>query len=244
MTKEITTSGIIIKETKVGEGNKIFTILTSDYGKIQASGAGVRSYKSKLGSGCSLFCYSDFILKQGKSKDIYSIVSADKKMDFFDLRFDIEKLSLVNYICDLTNYIAMPETDCSNILRLLLNTIYYIHKNDLYLKIKPTFELRLMCEAGFAPNLSSCHRCGSLENLCFFSVDFGSAECGLCKKSSNMSADTKAAMEFICSSSLKSVFNFTISENVIAQLSVITEQYVLHHLGKVPKSLTYLKSLK
>ena len=70
MTKETVTSGMIIKETKVGEGNKIFTILTSDCGKIQASGAGVRSYKSKISSGCSLFCYSDFKLRQGKSRDI------------------------------------------------------------------------------------------------------------------------------------------------------------------------------
>lgn len=243
MIKEITTSGIIIKETKVGEGNKIFTILTSDYGKIQASGAGVRSYKSKLGAGCSLFCYSDFIFKQSKSKDIYSIVSADKKMDFFDLRYDIEKLSLVNYICEITNYITMPQTDCSNILRLLLNTIYYIQKNDFDSKIKPVFELRLMCEAGFAPNLSSCHRCGSSENLCFFSTDYGSAECGLCKKSSNMSADTKSAMLYICSASLKNIFSFTISKEVSLQLSVIAEQYVLHNLGMVPKSLTYLKSI-
>ena len=89
---------MIIKETKVGEGNKIFTIITAEHGKIQASGAGVRSYKSKLGSGCSLFCYSDFVLKKSKSKDIYSIVSADKKMDFFDIRYDIEKVALVNYI--------------------------------------------------------------------------------------------------------------------------------------------------
>ncbi len=243
MIKEITTSGIIIKETKVGEGNKIFTIVTSDYGKIQASGAGVRSYKSKLGAGCTLFCYSDFILKPGKNKDIYSIVSADKKMDFFDLRYDIEKLSLVNYICELTNYVTMPESDCSDILRLLLNTIYYIQKNDYDLKVKAVFELRLMCEAGFSPDLTHCHKCGSVNNLNFFSIDSNSTECALCRKTSNLSPDTKAAMEYICSTPLKSVFSFTANEEVTNQLSLITEKYVLQHIGMVPKSLTYLKSI-
>ena len=243
MTKEITTSGMIIKETKVGEGNKIFTILTADHGKIQASGAGVRSFKSKLSAGCSLFCYSDFIFKKGKSKDIYSIVSADKKMDFFDIRYDIERLALVNYICDLANLLTVQENDCSDILRLLLNTVYYIKNNGYEPKVKPVFELRLMCEAGYAPNLTGCHLCGNSSNLHYFSVDFGSTECSLCKKIPNMSTDTLAAMTYICTTSPKSIFSFETEESVLQQLSVISEQYIIHQLGNVPKSLIYLKSI-
>ena len=243
LTKELTTSGMIIKETKVGEGNKIFTILTADHGKIQASGAGIRSYKSKLSAGCSLFCYSDFIFKKGKSKEIYTIVSADKKMDFFDIRYDIEKLSLVNYICELANLMTVQENDCSEILRLLLNTIYFIHKNSCEPKIKPVFELRLMYEAGFAPNLTNCHICGSSENLHYFSVDSGSTECAMCRKASNMSAGTLNAMNYICTTSPKTIFSFETEESVLQQLSLIAEQYIIQQLGIVPKSLTYLKSI-
>lgn len=241
MTKEITTSGMIIKETKVGEGNKIFTILTSDHGKIQASGAGVRSFKSKLGSGCSLFCYSDFIFKKGKSKDIYNIVSAEKKMDFFDIRYDIEKLALVNYICDLANFISVPESECNGILRLLLNTVYYIQKNDFSPKVKPVFELRLMCEAGFTPNLTNCQKCGNTETLHYFSSNGGTMECEKCRKISNISLSTLAAMKYICTAPQKNIFNFEVEKEVLHQLSIHTEQYVLNQMGNVPKSLTYLK---
>lgn len=243
MIKEITTSGIIIKETKVGEGNKIFTILTANHGKIQASGAGVRSYKSKLGTGCSLFCYSDFIFKKGKSRDIYNIVSADKKMDFFDIRYDIQKLALVNYICDLANYITVQENDCTDILRLLLNTIYYIQKNDYDPKVKSVFEIRAMCEAGFAPNLTLCQKCGSKENLNYFSPQEGSVECSACRKIPNTTPGTLAAMSYICTTDQKSIFNFEAEDDVLHRLSVLTEQYVLHQIGNVPKSLMYLKSL-
>lgn len=243
MTKEITTSGMIIKETKVGEGNKIFTIITTEHGKIQASGAGVRSYKSKLGSGCSLFCYSDFVLKKGKSKDIYSIVSADKKMDFFDIRYDIEKVALVNYLCELVNFITVQDIECSDILRLLLNTVYYIQKNNFDIKVKAVFELRLMCEAGFAPNLTSCNRCGSTQNLHFFSVEEGTVECVLCKKVPNISPDTLKAMEYISTANQKNIFSFKTDDAIAHELSVFSEQYILHHIGYVPKSLIYLKSL-
>ena len=243
MTKEITTSGMIIKETKVGEGNKIFTIITAEHGKIQASGAGVRSYKSKLGSGCSLFCYSDFILKKGKSKDIYSIVSADKKMDFFELRYDIKKVALVNYICDLVNFITVQDVECTDILRLLLNTVYYIQKNDFSPKVKPVFEIRLMCEAGFAPRLKSCNKCQSTENIHYFSVEEGITECSHCRKTPNISVGTLNAMQYIATTSPKNIFSFDAEESVMHELSVFAEQYILHHICHIPKSLIYLKSL-
>lgn len=243
MIKEIATTGMIIKETKVGEGNKIFTLLTADYGKIQASGAGVRSFKSKISSGCSLFCYSDFKLKQGKNREIYNIVSAEKQMDFYDLRLDIEKLALANYITDLCNRTTVSDTDCQNILRLLLNTMYYLQKKDYDQKIKPVFELRLMAESGFAPDLTCCANCASTENLTYFSVDNSCLECGICKKTPNISQGTLDAMRYIMSSPLKSIFGFTVSEDVLNQLTVLAEQYALHRIGTVPKSLIYLKSL-
>ena len=243
MTKETVTSGMIIKETKVGEGNKIFTILTSDCGKIQASGAGVRSFKSKISSGCSLFCYSDFKLSQGKSRDILNIVSAEKKMDFFDLRYDIEKLALANYIADLSNRITVSGGDFGEILRLLLNTVYYIQKNDFDRKTKPVFELRLMAEAGFSPDISACVKCGSTENLIYFSVDGSCVECSSCQHIQNISKGTLEAMNHIISTPMKSLFGFIISNEVAEELTNIAEQYVLHQIGAVPKSLIYLKSL-
>lgn len=245
LIKEIKTSGIIIKETKVGEGNKIFTILSTDMGKIQASGAGVRSYKSKISSGCSLFAYSDFSLKAGKSKNIYNIVSADKKVDFFDIRYDIDKLSLANYISDIINYITVSNEDFSQIIRLFLNTMYYLQNNDCIDKTKAVFEFRALCEIGFAPNFETCVKCGSNKNkLIYFSVDKSGFECENCKKTQNILPDTISAMKYIKNSPQKNIFSFVANEKTMNQLCLIAEQYMLNHIGFMPKSLSYLKSIK
>lgn len=243
MTKEFSTTGMIIKETKVGEGNKIFTILTADLGKICASGAGVRSYKSKISSGCSLFCYSEFLFKKGKRGDILNITSAEKQMDFFDLRYDIKKLALVNYISSLADCMTVLHQDCREILRLLLNTVYFTQKNDYMPKIKPVFELRLMCEAGFAPNLSQCEKCGSKHNLHYFSADTSGLLCANCKSVSNITPPVLEALRYICTAPQKSIFSFEIGTDVLLCLSEIAERYVLYNIGYVPKSLNYLKSL-
>ena len=164
-------------------------------------------------------------------------------MDFFDIRYDIKKLALVNYICDLANFMSVQEGDCNGILRLLLNTVYYIQNKDFDPKVKPVYELRLMCESGFSPNLTSCQRCGNSENLYYFSTEGGAVECEKCHKSPNASPGTLAAMHYICTSPLKSIFSFKAEEDVLHQLTVLAEQYVLHQTENVPKSLIYLKSI-
>ena len=57
-----TVKGLIIKETKVGEGDKIITLLTPELGIIQVSAKGARSYKSKYIAACQLFGYCEFVL--------------------------------------------------------------------------------------------------------------------------------------------------------------------------------------
>lgn len=239
-TSTATVKGLIIKETKVGEGNKIFTVLTDEYGKIQASAGGVRSYKSKLSGGCGLFYFSKFELKKGKS--MYNIASADRIYSFYDLRTDIDKLSYAAYFCELLNIVTV-EQSASAILRLALNTLYYAEKSDDLSLIKAVFELRLMTECGFMPNAFSCGACGAKENLSRFSPSDGTVFCESCGGGIRILSDTIHAMQYIISAEQKKIFSFSVSDDVKRQLCDIAEKYILTEIEKLPKSLTYLRQL-
>ncbi|MEG1125499.1 MAG: recombination protein O N-terminal domain-containing protein [Oscillospiraceae bacterium] len=54
---QITTMGLVIKEVKTGEADRIIHILTQD-GVINAIAKGSQRLKSKLFSATSLFCYA------------------------------------------------------------------------------------------------------------------------------------------------------------------------------------------
>ena len=64
----VETEGIVTKEVKYGETSRIITIITKDFGKISAIANNVRTGKSRLLAGLSLFVYSDFVLYEGKGK--------------------------------------------------------------------------------------------------------------------------------------------------------------------------------
>ena len=61
------TRGLVTKAVNFGEGDKILTLLSDRFGKIQVMAKGARRTKSKLMAGTQLFCYGDFVLFKGKS---------------------------------------------------------------------------------------------------------------------------------------------------------------------------------
>ena len=61
---KIQTPGLIIKETNIGENDKLLVILTKDYGIVRAFADGVRRMKNKNSAATSLLCYSNFTLNQ------------------------------------------------------------------------------------------------------------------------------------------------------------------------------------
>lgn len=232
-----TIMGLIIKETNVGEGDKIITILTPEYGKIQAIANGARSYKSKFIAGCQLFCYTNFVLS--KKKDWFRVTSAEPIENFFDLRTSLEKLSLATYFCDLLHEIVTDAHGTDEIIKLALNTFYILTKSDNLTQIKATFELRLMCLSGFAPELVNCTVCGRKEGITSFSISDGAVHCNNCERSGVILAGTLSAMRHIALGDSKKLFSYEANSNVLAELSSIAENYALGHIGRDFRSLRY-----
>ena len=63
----IVTPGLVLKETRYKESDRILTILTPELGVISASAQSSLRLKSRLFSACGLFCYSEFVLVPGRN---------------------------------------------------------------------------------------------------------------------------------------------------------------------------------
>ena len=239
----INTKGLIISEIKYGEGNKILTVLSAEHGKIQISASGIRSFKNKNSAGCSLFGYSDFILKEKHDRSIYSLSSAESIAGFYSIRNDVVKIAFAAYFCELIGEVTRQDMPADEIVKLALNTLYYLSENDMFSHVKPVFELRLMLETGLAPNLSSCMLCRTTEHLSYFSSSEGGVLCNGCGSVGHISCDTLAAMRYVLTADSKKIFAFTVSDGVLTELSQISEQYIISHIERMPKTLRFLKEI-
>lgn len=240
---KLNTDGLIIKRSQVGENDRLVTILTRDIGVIRAFAHGASKVKSKSASSTDVLCYSSFTVSE--SKGTYSISEVSPIEVFFELRRDIEKLSLAQYFCEVVMNLAVEGEDSSEQLRLILNCLYLLSKGlrpDNY--IKSVFELRMMSVCGYMPDLSACCRCGK-EDMSNpkFDVNEAVVFCDGCGEGIRITNGVLAAMRHICRCKMDRLFSFELSEQSQKILSRITEKYVITHCDRSFTSLDFYKNL-
>lgn len=241
----VKTTGLVLKQRNIGEYDCIITILTKEFGLIEATASGVKRIKSALAGATQMLVYGEFCLYKGKK--YYSVNSAETKKNFYNLRLDVEKLALASYFCDLTHYL-LPEgvEDTWPFLRLLLNTLTFLEENkrDMLL-LKVIYELRLLSLSGFMPDLVACGCCGTFEDeeMKFYPLT-ANLRCGNCaEKEDSPYADAAPpavlrAMRQIIYAEDDKLFSFSVAGPSLLNLCYLTEHYLLLQTEKEFKSLS------
>ncbi|MDL2219295.1 DNA repair protein RecO [Ruminococcaceae bacterium OttesenSCG-928-O06] len=244
---KITEKGLVLKEVKLRESDRILTLFTPRHGIISASARGSLRPGNKLFSASGLFCYSEWVLHEGKT--MYSVDEAAPIEVFYGLREDIEALALAAYIAELLQIFSPTGQEAQTLLRLALNCFYAlsraIHPPTL---VKPAFEMRSLSETGFLPDLLACEECGTYEGGDFyFDVRGGTLLCGNCLAERglvpNLSPAALAALRHIVLADAEKLFSFQLGQENAALLGAVSEQYLLAHLDWPPKTLAFLKTL-
>ena len=236
------TDGIVLRETQYKDNDKLLTLLTRDAGQLTAKARGVKSRSSKLRAGCQLLTFSEFTLLDYQGR--YIVTEAMPKEMFSPLREDVELLSLASYFAQVTETISQAE-----LWSLLLYCLYGLSRGPhAQTLVKAVFELKVMCLAGYLPDLSGCAVCGNPE-ADRFNITQGVLQCAGCRSGETdgirmpLTASTLAAMRYIASAPLKKIFSFRLSDEAAQALSGITESYLCTKLERGFYTLDFYKSL-
>lgn len=228
---KINTPGIIIRETNIGENDKLLVILTAENGLIHAFADGARRMKNRNCAALSLLGYCDFTLY--RAKDAYRVNDAAEIELFFDLRYDLEGLSLAQYFCELVLRQVPEETGGAEYLQLLLNALHLLtYKKRPPELIKAVFELRFAALSGYMPDLTACAECKNQNaDQYFFDYGGGHIYCDQCQKPPSaegvlINKTVLAAMRHIVYMPANKIFSFHIPEKDLKLLSQIGEKYV------------------
>ncbi len=242
-----TTEALVIKETNVGEQDRLVTLLTRDMGVIRAFAAGAKSIKSKKGAATGLLAYSSFTIL--KKNDTYRIYEASPIKIFFGAGIDIVRLSLAQYFCELAAVIVPNETNSEDYLRLILNSLHFLLvEGRAPALIKAITELRFAVLSGYSPNLVACEHCGKFEdNLMYFDINEGLLYCGECKRNNEYLAAVDktvlSAMRHIVYSKFSNLYSFEIPAEAQSVLSLITQKYIVLQTEHTYQTLDFYNSI-
>lgn len=239
----LNTRGLILREVRYKESDKILTILTEVEGKLTAKARGVARSKSKLSAPTQLLSFSELTLFENKG--MWSINEASTIEQFRGLREDISLLALGSYIAELLESVSDEDYPNTQILQLGLNSLYALsYQFAPQMLVKAAFELRLMCLSGYQPELSLCKTCGKTDlHQSYLIPTHGELYCGSCKRSSGMPLNlaTLDAMRYIINSEPKRLFSFKLEDESMRCLSSVCEAYTLYQLDRSFGSLDYYK---
>jgi len=246
----ITEEGIVLKERTVGEQDKFIDILTKTRGVLELCVKGARKMTGRSGSSTQLFAYSRFCIDK-RGERLY-LNSAEPIHIFYGLRDSLKKIALASYFAEVLRYCINPERQNGEVLRLMLNTMHFLEKGSRdERQLKALFELRLMSDTGFMPDIIACRSCGAFEpeELCF-SIEDGSLYCRDCFTGSTadnnyipMRLPVLRAIRHIVLADYDRLYNFRVSEEVLEKLAYTAENYLLAHVGRSFGTLDFYKSL-
>ena len=244
-----TTKALVLREVRYKEADRMLSLMTEKYGLITAKARGALRKTSKASAATQQLCWSELTLFGNKGR--WSVNEGTVLESFEGLKYDIAAFSLGCYFAQLTEALAAEDEPDGELLSLCLNSLYALSRNlRPQEQIKAAFELRLMCLAGYEPDLRYCLSCGC-ENpeSPLLLVSGGSVCCRSCKtrdmgESAALSADSLKAMRFIVNAPPKKFLSFALPEGEIKILGNAVEKYTLNHMGRSFKTLDYWKSVK
>ena len=240
------TDGLILKEQNIGEKDKLVTVLTRHNGLVRAFVRGAKSVNNRKNSSTGMFCFSKLCLY--KTKESYIIDEAEPIELFFELRDDLEKLALAQYFSELIITLVQEDEPAEEYLRLILNSLHFLAKGKMPAEqVKAITELRLICIAGYMPNLVACDRCGEYEtDTMYFDVEDGLLYCENCMSNSMLfplDIGLIKALRHIAFSDFEKIYSFKMEESALPDLSYITEKYLLSKLQRNFKTLEFYKEI-
>lgn len=245
----IVTRGVVLRETETKEADKILTLLTADRGKIPVIARGVRRKGCKYAACAQPLVYSEWTLYQ-KGEWYYANEGATLEL-FSGLRGDLVALALGSYFAELTESVTQAEVPAGELLSHLLNGLYALsalHKPPEV--VKPAFELRLLCLAGYEPLADSCAYCGVPDpEAPLLDVVQGVLRCRRCGEGSSMLSmplcpASLAALRHIVYGDPKRLYSFRLEKTALDRLSAAAEAFLTAQLERGFRTLDFYKSLR
>lgn len=244
MNQSITVTGLILSATPIGEQDKRVVILTKEKGKISAFAKGARRQNSPLMGVTNPFSFGEFELYEGRTS--YNIMHANISNYFMELSADFEGAYYGFYFLEIADYYTKEYNDEKQMLKLLYQTLRALPFGKIQRElVRYIYELKTLVINGEAPEVFRCVNCGAEDRKLVFSSQNHGMICSECQALAPdgipVCDSTLYAMQYIVSSTIEKLYTFTVSEQVLEELSRIMKQYTSTHMEKHFKSLEILE---
>ncbi|HOV79718.1 MAG TPA: DNA repair protein RecO [Bacillota bacterium] len=233
---------VVLRARDYGEGDKLLTLYSREYGKIRAAAHGVSKPSSRKRGAVQPFTLARFLLRRGRELD--SVSQCEGLEMFLPLREDLERIAYASYIAELVDAVTPEGEPNEPLFLLLLDALRLMPEGDPELLAR-AFEIRTTAFSGYRPVLESCVNCmGDAAGRIFFSPALGGVLCPGCRAADVEAVPCGKAVAEILKLMLRwrpsRLRQLKVDPAIKRELREVMHQYLKFHLDKDLKSSSFL----
>ncbi len=194
--------GVVLRSMRLGEADRIVTILTLEHGKVRAVAKGVRRTKSRLGARLEPLSHVTLLCWRGRELDVVTQVEVIES--FRSVREDLDALSAGLVLLEVADQFALERHGTPELFRMLLGALRSLERSKSSMLVG-AFCWKLLAQEGLGPSLERCARCGEIAELVAFDPREGGFLCPACRRGQQVSPDAIALIRRILGGGLAGV---------------------------------------
>jgi len=234
------TRGFVFKKEDRMESDRVFSVFTKEYGRIEVYGKAIRKIASKLKSGIEIFSLSELEFIQGKNKK--TLTDAVFLETFSRAYSSVEHYQIACNISELVDQVIHGQEKDEAILQLLIEVFEKLNSKSLSENGRQLlyhyFFWNFMEVLGYGPELSVCAVCAKkLQPLqLYFSSKEGGIMCASCQsihtKGRKIASETVKVMRLLLKKEWELLLKIKIDQGITDALKKVSDAYYTYVLAK------------
>lgn len=177
---------IVLRTQKLGEADRIITLLTREHGRVRAVAKGVRRTKSKFGARLEPGSHIDIQLYTGRTFD--TVTQVESVFNYGEaLTEDYSRWTIAGTILEAAERFTSHEHEPAlQEFKLVTGAMKALADNKYDPSmILDAYLLRSLAVGGYAPSLINCSKCDAAGPHRYFSLVGGGSVCADCRPSAS-----------------------------------------------------------
>jgi DNA repair protein RecO (recombination protein O) len=171
--------GVVLRSIKLGEADKIVTVMTQGSGKVRAVAKGIRKTTSRFGGRLEPFTHVSLMLYRGRGS-LDTITQAEIIAPHRAVRDDLALFAAGETMLEAVDKVAEEHERNVRVVLLLLSGLRALECRPTDpVAVAESFMLKLLSLSGFHPALTACAACGGTDPV-LFDAGQGGAVCASC----------------------------------------------------------------
>jgi DNA repair protein RecO (recombination protein O) len=174
--------GVVLRTIRLGEADRIVTLMTESHGKVRAVAKGVRRTTSKFGSRLEPLSHVALLGWQGRG-DLDMVNQAEVIDTFRAVREDLDRMAAAMTMLEVVDQIGQERHANPRLYEMLVGAVGALAERNSPM-VTPAFLLKVLALEGSAPVLDACVSCGEEDpdRLVAFDLTEGGVLCRACRR--------------------------------------------------------------